>query len=214
MRFAGPASVCASRKVHANTVNYPSSEMRRDLTKGPMSGDEAILSGTHTASAAKVSRAGILMADSPVCGLALYKHDHLLCPKGHPYCPSCYESTVGASEIQDPPTETHTANTTRDIRPAPPSRRRFAAPGSVIAQAPQLVSSNATSQSIRSTTSVKPASFRPPAPLQDHRHANNRDEHTHHLDTPRMDIRSGQPKDTQGLYRDTVRNLAKRFESL
>jgi len=176
-----------------------------------------ILSGTPIASAAKVSRAASASADTSVCGLELYKHDHLLCVKGQPHCPTCYSGTLGPAERPNPvtgPTTPLSLGRSHNGRPAPPARRRFAPPGLVIRPSqPSKLCDSVPHSSEPPLVPTTPAAHIYPAPLQDHRHLNNRDIGSSHPSKPKIDENKGQLKGPEGLYRDTVRNLAKRFES-
>lgn len=154
---------------------------------------------------------------STVCGLALYQHDHALCVKGLPHCPTCYEATLGFGQHTKLPAETTTlpsAGRTNNGRPAPPAtRRRFAPPGQVILQPqPSKLSDCASRSNGTSTSSIQSVVSSSPAPLRDHPHQNVPDFGRSQLVKHKSDDRHGQLKETQGLYRDTVRNLAKRFE--
>jgi hypothetical protein len=202
-----------------NIASYQWSETRKDHTREHTSRDEAIRSGTPTASAARVSRTVDATADHPVCGLDLYKHDHLLCVKGQPHCPTCYSGTLGPAErpnsTKEPTTPAPLGRSLNGL-PAPPARRRFAPPGLVIRPSqPSKLSDSASKPPLVSTTSA--AAHPSPAPLQDHRHLNKIDVGSSHPIKPKIDENQGQLKGQlkgpQGLYRDTVRNLAKRFES-
>jgi hypothetical protein len=216
--FVALASVYAIPKARVNVVTYQWSETRKDRTREHTSRDEATRSGTHTAFAARVSRTVDATADHPVCGLNLYKHDHLLCVKGQPHCPTCYSGTLGPGAGPKPttePTAPVTLGRSHVGRPAPPARRRFAPPGLVIrpSQPSKLSDSFSHSSKPPLVSTTTPAAHPSPAPLQDHRHLNKIDVGSSHPVKPKIDEGKGQLKGPQGLYRDTVRNLAKRFES-
>jgi hypothetical protein len=217
MPSAALASAYAIPKAHVNIVSYQWWETRKDRTRGHTSRDEATRSGTHIASAARVSRTVDATADHPVCGLGLYKHDHLLCVKGQPHCPTCYSGTLVPAERPNPttePTAPVTLGRSHNGRPAPPARRRFAPPGLVIRPSQPSKMSDAISHSNKPPLVASSVAAHPsPAPLQDHRHLNNRGVGSSHPVKLKIDESKGQLKGPQGLYRDTVRNLAKRFES-
>jgi len=138
---------------------------------------------------------------------------------GQPHCLTCYDSTAGQSERLEPPTGPTTpapSGQSHNGRPAPPaSRRRFAPPGLVLQQSQPLKPSDSEARPNRppldspsSSSSTAPV----PAPLRDNRSLNSRDIGNSHLIKPKPDGCKDQLKGTQGLYRETVRNLAKRFE--
>ena len=153
-----------------------------------------------------------------VCGLDLYKHDHLLCAKGQPHCPTCYNDTLGRRARPDPTTESTTLTpprTSYNSRPAPlTGGRRFAPPRLVIRPSqPSNMSdsgSHPREEPLVSTTSAAQSS---PEPLREHGHLNDRGIGSTQPFEDVKDESKGQLKETQGLYRETVRNLAKRFES-
>jgi len=136
---------------------------------------------------------------------------------GQPHCPTCYNGAFGPAERPDSPTDpTAFSPTDRSLngRPAPAAcRRRFAPPGLVLQQSQPLKLSESESRPNRHLLVSPSLSTAPiPAPLQDNRSLNSRDIGNPHLIKPKPDDCKGQLKGTQGLYRETVRNLAKRFE--
>ena len=145
------------------------------------------------------------------CGLGLYRQEHLLCVMGRPYCLSCYDDTLKTAKRHDVPAETKTIPPrTKDGRPAPPGRRRFAPPGLVI-PAPQSASSSTAphrhsppSPLSASTTNIKDqpslASSSSKAPDQQS------------IIIPTPTAISTELKGPRGQYRNTVRSLAERFE--
>ena len=161
-----------------------------------------------------------LQLTNPVCGLDLYNHDHLLCAKGQPHCPTCYIDTLGRGNGPDPTSESTTLAPPRrsyNSRPAPlTGGRRFAPPGLVVrtSQPSNLPNSvlHSSKRPLVSTTSASAAQSSP-APSQDHGHLNDRGIGSSQPFEDVKDDSKGQLKGTQGLYRETVRNLAKRFES-
>lgn len=147
-----------------------------------------------------------------VCGLGLYKHDHLLSVQGHPYCPSCYDSILQPARASTRRSN-HTISTPG--MPAGPStsRRRFAPPGLVVVRTQPPDAS--------STQPQKPLDTLPAAsalvaavplqiclPLND----NGGDCDIPHLLRPKDIDPTNPSKTTQGLYRGTVKDLARRFE--
>ena len=132
---------------------------------------------------------------------------------GQPHCPTCYNGAFGPAERPDSPTDS-TAPTDRSLngRPAPPaSRRRFAPPGLVLQQPqPSKLSESRPNRHLLVSPSLSTAPI--PAPLRDNQNLNSRDIGNSHQIKPKPEDCKGQLKGTQGLYRETVRNLAKRFE--
>jgi len=145
------------------------------------------------------------------CGLGLYKQEHLLCVMGRPYCLSCYDDTLKTAKRHDVPADTMTIPPrTKDGRPAPPGRRRFAPPGLVI-PTPQSTSSS-TAPHRHSPPSPLSASITnvtdQPTPASSSSKAPDRNS-VNHLTPAAI---STELKGPRGQYRNTVRSLAERFE--
>jgi len=145
-----------------------------------------------------------------VCGLALYQHYHLLSLQGQPHCPSCYEHTLGTPKSLSLSRGIAAySGRTHITKPTPPAnQRRFAPPGLVIPR------DHPVAEKQSSDISIPPANLLAAVPLRAQINHNNCDNESQRPGQHIPKDHSIQTKETQGLYRDTVKNLAKRFESL